>query len=68
LVLETTAGAGDGHRIGSGDGQLPHPDTTWVAYAFQAAEGVAANPGTAGFAGATSGTAAFAAVDGDHDA
>jgi hypothetical protein len=65
LVLETTGGAGDDHRIGSGDGQLPHPDTTWVTYAFQAAEGVAANPGTAGFAGAVSGTAAFAAAGDD---
>ena len=53
LVLETTGGAGDGHRIGSGDGQLPHPGTTYVAYAFQAVDGVAANPGTASFAGAT---------------
>jgi hypothetical protein len=65
LVLETTGGAGDGHRIGSGDGQLPHPGTTYVAYAFQAVDGVAANPGTASFAGATDGDAAFAAVAGD---
>ncbi|HJW64613.1 MAG TPA: S8 family serine peptidase, partial [Actinomycetes bacterium] len=45
LVLETTGGAGDAHRIGSGDGQLPHPGTTYVAHAFQAVDGVAANPG-----------------------
>ena len=67
LVLETTGGAGDGHRIGSGDGQLPHPGTTYVAYAFQAVDGVAANPGTASFAGASDGDAAFAAVAGDPD-
>jgi Subtilase family len=65
LVLETTGGTGDDHRIGSGDGQLPHPGTTWVAYAFQAAQGVAADPGTVGFAGATSGTAVLAAVGDD---
>jgi hypothetical protein len=64
LVLETT-GAGDAHRIGSGDGQLPHPGTTYVAYAFQAVDGVAANPGTASFGGAADGAAAFAAVAGD---
>jgi hypothetical protein len=67
LVLGTTGGAGDGHRIGSGDGQLPHPGTTSVAYAFQAVDGVAANPGTASFAGASDGDAAFAAVAGDLD-
>jgi len=61
LVLETTGGAGDAHRIGSGDGQLPHPGTTYIAHAFQAVDGVAANPGTASFDGA----AAFAAVAGD---
>jgi subtilase family protein/fervidolysin-like protein len=66
LVLETTgADEADGHRFGSGDGQLPHPDTTYAAYAFQAAQGLAANPGTAGFAGAATGTAAFAAVPGE---
>ena len=65
LVLETSGGAGDAHRIGSGDGQLPHPDTTFVAYAFQARDGVAANPGSAGFTGAAAGSGAFAAVPGD---
>jgi subtilisin family serine protease len=65
LVLETSGGEGAGYRIGSGDGQLPHPATTWLAYAFQAGDGVAANPGSAGFTGASSGTAAFAAVAGD---
>jgi hypothetical protein len=65
LVLETSGGAAGDHRIGSGDGQLPHPATSFVAHAFQAAEGVATSPGTASFAGAVSGTAAFAAVDGD---
>jgi hypothetical protein len=65
LVLETSGGSGDDQRPGSGDGQLPHPDTTWVAYAFQAHDGVAANPGTASLAGATTGTAAFAATAGD---
>jgi hypothetical protein len=65
LVLETSGGSGEDHRFGSGDGQLPHPDTTYVAYAFQADEGVAANPGTATFAVAASGTAAFEAVEGE---
>jgi hypothetical protein len=65
LVLETS-GDGDGqHRLGSGDGQLPHPGTTYVAYAFQADQGVAAEPDAATFTGATAGTAAFEAVDGD---
>ena len=65
LALETTGGAGAGHRIGSGDGQLPHPATTYVAHAFQARDGMAANPGTASFSGAAAGSAAFAAVAGD---
>jgi len=66
LVLEVSGGEGSAHRFGSGDGQLPHPDTTWVAYAFKADDdGVATNPGTAGFAGAVSGSGAFAAVAGD---
>jgi hypothetical protein len=65
LVLETSGGDGGQHELGSGDGQLPHPDTTYVAYAFQADEGVAADPGAATFTGATAGTAAFEAVDGD---
>ena len=65
LVLETSGGDGGQHELGSGDGQLPHPDTTYVAYAFQADEGVAAVPGAATFTGATAGTAAFEAVDGD---
>jgi subtilisin family serine protease len=66
LVLEVSGGEGAGHRFGSGDGQLPHPDTTYVAYAFKAdADGVAANPGTASFAGAVSASAAFSAVAGD---
>jgi hypothetical protein len=35
LVLETTGKDGrGGHRPGSGDGQLPHPETTFRAYAF----------------------------------
>jgi hypothetical protein len=65
LVLETSGGEGAQHRLGSGDGQLPHPDTTYVAYAFQADEGVADNPGTASLTGATTGTAPFEEVDGD---
>src|SRR5829696_7862084 len=65
LVLETSGGEGGQHELGSGDGQLPHPDTTYVAYAFQADQGVAADPGTATFTGATDGTAPFEAVDGD---
>ncbi|MET0834139.1 MAG: S8 family serine peptidase [Actinomycetota bacterium] len=65
LVLETSGGDGSEHELGSGDGQLPHPDTIYVAYAFQADEGVAADPGAATFTGATAGTAAFEAVDGD---
>jgi Subtilase family len=65
LVLETSGGEGEAQRIGSGDGQLPHPGTTWAAYAVQAGDGVAANPGTASFSGASSGTAAFAAMAGD---
>jgi len=31
LVLETSGGDGGQHELGSGDGQLPHPDTTYVA-------------------------------------
>jgi hypothetical protein len=65
LVLETTGGEGEAYRIGSGDGQLPHPGTTYVAYAFQARDGVAATPGQASFTGASAGTGAFAAVAGD---
>jgi len=65
LVLETSGGEGGQHELGSSDGQLPHPDTTYVAYAFQADQGVAADPGTATFTGATDGTAPFEAVDGD---
>jgi hypothetical protein len=60
LVLETSGG------LGSGDGQLPHPDTTFVAYAFQAGDGVATNPGSASFATAASGTAAFEEVEGEE--
>jgi hypothetical protein len=66
LVLETTGGPPGAHRFGSGDGQLPHPDTTFVAYAFQAGQGVADHPGSASFATATSGTAAFEAVEGEE--
>jgi subtilisin family serine protease len=65
LVLEVSGTEGGSHRFGSGDGQLPHPDTTYVAYAFEADDGVAANPGTASFAGAVSDSAAFSAVTGD---
>jgi hypothetical protein len=66
LVLETSGGEGGGHRFGSGDGQLPHRDTTYVAYAFKADdEGVAANPGSASFTGPVPASAAFAAVAGD---
>ena len=66
LVLEVTGDEGGGHRFGSGDGQLPHPGTTYVTYAFKAGnEGVAANPGMAGFTGAASGSTAFSAVPGD---
>jgi hypothetical protein len=66
LVLETSGGPAGAHRLGSGDGQLPHPATTFVAYAFQAGLGVAAHPGSASFATATAGTAAFEAVDGEE--
>jgi hypothetical protein len=65
LVLETSGDDSGQHRLGSGDGQLPHPDTTFVAYAFQAGEGVEADPGSASFATAASGTAAFEAVEDD---
>jgi hypothetical protein len=66
LVLEVSGGVGGSHRSGSGDGQLPHRDTTYVAYAFKADEdGVAANPGTASFTGAVSDSAGFSAVAGD---
>ncbi|HEV3014252.1 MAG TPA: S8 family serine peptidase, partial [Actinomycetota bacterium] len=57
LVLETSS-----QRLGSGDGQLPHPDTTYVAYAFQAAQLLAANPGAASFAVAEPGTPDIEAV------
>ena len=60
LVLETSGG------LGSGDGQLPHPATTYVAYAFQAEQGVAADPGSASFATAPGGTADFEEVDGEE--
>jgi hypothetical protein len=66
LVLETSGGQGGSHRFGSGDGQLAHPDTSYVAYAFKADDdGVAANPGTASFSGAVPGSGAFSAVAGD---
>ena len=65
LVLETSGDDGGQHRLGSGDGQLPHPDTTYVAYAFQADEGVTATPGMASFTGAALGSAQFEAVDSD---
>ncbi|HJU01777.1 MAG TPA: S8 family serine peptidase, partial [Actinomycetes bacterium] len=66
LVLETSGDQGGSHRFGSGDGQLPHPRTTWAAYAFWADDdGDAANPGTASFTGADPGSASFAAVAGD---
>jgi hypothetical protein len=66
LVLETSGGQGGSHRLGSGDGQLAHPDTTHVADAFKAGDdGVAANPGTASFSGAVPGGGAFSAVAGD---
>jgi hypothetical protein len=67
LVLETTGADGQGrYQPGSGDGQLPHPQTTFRAYAFQVAQGIDANPGSASFSGAVSGTAAFAAVGGQE--
>jgi Subtilase family/Fervidolysin N-terminal prodomain len=69
LVLETTGEDGQGgHRPGSGDGQLPHPETTFRAYAFQVAQGIDDPPDPAGFAGAVTGTAAFAPVDGQAGA
>jgi hypothetical protein len=65
LVLETSGRDGEGgYRFGSGDGQLPHPSTTFVAYAFQAGVGLGGSPGTAEFAGAADGAAAFEEVDG----
>ena len=65
LVLETSGRDGEGgHRFGSGDGQLPHPSTTFVAYAFRAGDGLAAGPETAEFTGAADGTAAFEEADG----
>ena len=45
LVLETSGGDGGQHRLGSGDGQLPHPHTTYVAYAVQADRGGGRQPG-----------------------
>jgi hypothetical protein len=64
LVLETTGEDGrGGHRPGSGDGQLPHPETTFRAYAFQLHRGVDADPGRASFSGAVSDTVAFTPVD-----
>ena len=67
LVLETTGEDGQGgYRPGSGDGQLPHPETTYRAYAFQLAQGVTDNPGSASFTGAAPGTAAFDTVDGEE--
>jgi Subtilase family len=67
LVLEVTGGVGEGHRIGSGDGQLPHPDTTFVAYAFQAGQGLVDDDlGAAGFSGVASGSAAFQEVEGEE--
>jgi subtilisin family serine protease len=66
LVLETSGGDGGQHRLGSGDGQLPHPGTTYVAYAVQAGpDGVTANPGPASFTGVATNTRPFDAVDGD---
>jgi hypothetical protein len=67
LVLETSGRAGDGgHRFGSGDGQLPHPDTTVDAYAFRAGGALAAPPATAAvFTGAAAGEAPFREVDGE---
>jgi hypothetical protein len=66
LVLETSGGQGEAQRRGSGDGQLPNADTTFVAYAFQAAAGVAANPGTASFSGAAGGGGYKGGPDGDR--
>jgi hypothetical protein len=66
LVLEVSGGVGSSHRFGSGDGQLPHPDTTYVAYAFKADDdGLATSPGPASFSGAVPASAGFSAVDGD---
>jgi Subtilase family len=46
LVLETTGEDGQGgYRPGSGDGQLPHPETIYRAYAFQLAPGGHRQPG-----------------------
>jgi hypothetical protein len=66
LVLESTGEDGQGgYRPGSGDGQLPHHETTWRAYAFQVARGIATSPGSAGFTGAVPGSGSFDAVP-DH--
>jgi Subtilase family len=67
LVLETSGRAEDGgHRFGSGDGQLPHPDTTLDAYAFRAGGALAAPPQTAAaFTGAAAGEAPFQEVGGE---
>jgi hypothetical protein len=66
VVLETSGQDEEGrHRLGSGDGQLPHPSTTFVAYAFQAGGGLSTNPGRAEFAGADDGARAFQEVDGE---
>jgi hypothetical protein len=61
-----SGGVGSSHRFGSGDGQLPHPDTTYVAYAFKADDdGLAISPGPASLSGAIPACAGFSAVDGD---
>jgi Subtilase family len=50
---------------GSGDGQLPHPATSFTAAAFKADGSLAANPGNATFGGAAGDTtAAFAEAGG----
>jgi hypothetical protein len=66
LVLETTGEDGHGgYRPGSGDGQLPHPETAWRAYAFQVARGLATSPpDVAGVTGAAPRRGSFDAVPG----
>jgi len=55
LAIDADA-AGD--PPGSGDGQLPHPATSFTAAAFKADGSLAANPGNATFGGAAGDTAA----------
>jgi hypothetical protein len=69
LVLETSARDAEGRdHAGSGDGQLPHPATSFVAYAFRPGGELASAPGPAELSGEDDGdlgTAPFREVDGE---